>query len=66
MAMLHVVLHRKTHDSRMFTLPLIRLPGITERDELLEWNSAESYLYETISVFCIAMMNSKAKFLGKR
>jgi hypothetical protein len=63
--MLRLVLHRKTHDSRMFKLPLIHLPGIAQQEKLLEPNSAEKYLYERIHQFCIDMINGKTQVPAK-
>ncbi|KAJ6019665.1 hypothetical protein N7522_001732 [Penicillium canescens] len=65
-AMLRLVLHRKTHDSRMFKLPLIHLPGIAQQEKLLEPNPAETYLYERMHQFFINMLNGLVSDKGKQ
>ena len=63
--MLRLVLHRKTHDSRIFKLPLIHLPGIVEQEKFLEPNPAEAYLYERMEQFFIAMLTGKTQLPAK-
>ncbi|KAJ5757767.1 uncharacterized protein N7511_006461 [Penicillium nucicola] len=48
LAMLRLVMHRKTHASRLFKRPLVSLPGIEERKIDIEPNPAEIYLYQKI------------------
>lgn len=63
--MLRLVLHRKTHDSRMFKLPLIHLPGIVAQEKFLDHNPAETYLYERMEEFLIEMLNGKTQVPAK-
>ncbi|OQD86592.1 hypothetical protein PENANT_c007G01402 [Penicillium antarcticum] len=65
-AMLRLVLHRKTHDSRMFKLPLIHLPGISENEVYLDHNPAEAYLYERMHQFFLEMINGLVRDRGKQ
>lgn len=57
---LRSILHRKTHDSRLFSLPLIKLPKITQREVIVELCEAESILYDRIVQNYIVNVNGKS------
>lgn len=57
---LRSILHRKTHDSRLFSLPLIKLPKITQREVIVELCEAERILYDRIVQNYIVNVNGKS------
>jgi hypothetical protein len=58
---LRSILHRKTHDSRLFSLPIIKLPKITQREEIVELCEAEKILYDGIVQIFIENVNGKSR-----
>jgi hypothetical protein len=58
---LRSVLHRKTHDSRLFSLPIIKLPKITQTEAIVELCEAEKILYDRIVQIFIENVNGKSR-----
>ncbi|KAJ5160214.1 DNA repair helicase rad5-16 [Penicillium canariense] len=54
---LRSILHRKTHESRLFALPIVKLPPITQRNEFVELCEAEKVLYRKIEQVFIDKIN---------
>jgi hypothetical protein len=48
---------RRTHASRLFSLPIIQLPDIRERSEEVEFSEAEWLIYEAIEHYFIHSIN---------
>jgi hypothetical protein len=48
---------RRTHGSRLFSLPIIQLPDIKERSVEVEFSEAEWLNYEAIEHFFIDSIN---------
>ncbi|KAJ5091919.1 hypothetical protein NUU61_006789 [Penicillium alfredii] len=54
---LRAVLHRKTHDSRIFAQPIVKLPNVVEKSVELEFCQAEKLLYDKIIEVYIKSIN---------
>ena len=59
---LRAILHRKTHESRLFGLPVIRLPNIRESNIMVDLCEAEKFLYDRITDVFLVEVNSMPPF----
>ncbi|KAJ5894244.1 hypothetical protein N7495_005935 [Penicillium taxi] len=57
---LRTVVHRMTHNSRLFTLPIIKLPMIAEKVEKLDLCNVETQLYHMIEQAFVEKINAFA------
>lgn len=57
---LRAVLHRKTHESRIFAQPIVKLPNVVEKSVELEFCEAEKLLYDKIIEVYIKSINGKS------
>ncbi|KAJ5690017.1 hypothetical protein N7462_004409 [Penicillium macrosclerotiorum] len=55
---LRLIIHRKTHDSRLFSLPIIKLPNIIEKTVQVNLCAAERILYARILDIFVYEVNS--------
>ncbi|KAL2853539.1 P-loop containing nucleoside triphosphate hydrolase protein [Aspergillus pseudodeflectus] len=56
--LLRAFMMRRTHGSRLFSLPIIQLPDIKERSVEVEFSEAEWLIYEAIEHFFIDSINA--------
>ncbi|KAJ5152172.1 hypothetical protein N7492_010467 [Penicillium capsulatum] len=57
---LRSIIHRKTHESRLFGSPIIRLPTITQENVMVDFSKAEWLLYRKIADFYVEEINDLA------
>lgn len=64
-SMVRLFTHRRTHQSRLFSAPLVKLPNITETPIRVDLCSAERFINGEIQNYFINKLNSKTRQYSK-